>query len=95
MILAAAACADGTGPPPPELELAWQMEAYHALPEPGGLRDQHAGELRRCSAALNTYRAVKAFRHSRDWVSWGQQNPEAYELVTWVTDRRNAIGKHN
>lgn len=89
MIVAAAACADGNAPPPPELELAWQMEVYHALPERGGLRDQVAGELRRCNAASNAYRTMRAFRQSRDWAGWAQQNPEAYRLIAWILERRN------
>jgi len=85
MILAAAACAEGDGPPPPELELGWQARRWPgALPEVGGLRDQRAGELRRIAAALNVYDAIKSWRGSTDWVRWKQAHPEQWKTVARV-----------
>lgn len=92
MILAAAACAEGKGPAPPELELAWQAKTWHCPPEPGGLRDQRAGELRRMSAAMNTYNAIKSWRQSTDWVKWSQHNPEDWALVQYVLKLRQMHG---
>ena len=88
MILAAAACAEGNGPPPPELELAWQARTWGIPPEPGGLRDQRAGELRKMTAALNTYNAFRAWRQATDWAQWAQRNPEDWQLVQYVLTLR-------
>jgi len=92
MILAAAACAEGNGPSPPELEAAWQAQAWHALPEPGGLLDQRAGELRRMTAALNVYEAVRSWRRSTDWAKWAQDNPEDWRTVQYVLKLRERHG---
>ena len=88
MILAAVACAEGNGPPPPELELAWDARAWNTLPEDGGLRDQRAGELRRMSAALNAYDAMKAFHASTDKAQWAQDRPGQWEILQYVMTLR-------
>ena len=86
MILAAAACARGQGPPPPELMLGWEIERFHSLPEPGGLRDQIAGELFRCQAVLNVHAAFRALRSSGNWAKWAQANPRQNEIVARVLE---------
>lgn len=93
MILAAAACAEGSGPPPPELELAWQVRGWGALPEPGGLRDQRAGELRRMSVALNAYGAVRAFHASSDKAKWARDYPGQWEVFQHVMTLRGRAKK--
>ena len=93
MILAAAACADGKGPPPPELELAWQARAWGTLPEPGGLRDQRAGELQRMAAALNTHDAWGARRRHTNWVRWAKESPESWRIVLFVQRLRKQHGQ--
>ena len=96
MILAAAAHAEGKGPPPPELELAWQAEAWRALPEAGGLLDQRAGELDRMAAALNVYRAFRGWKGSTNWATWANGNKEAWRVVQTVLEmRENARTKHD
>ena len=97
MILEAAACAEGKGPPPPELELAWQAESWRALPEAGGLRDQRAGELSRMAMALNVYRAVKGWRGNANWAAWAQDNPGQWEMIQAVVKLReqHAGTKHD
>ncbi len=92
MILGAAACAEGKGPPPPELELAWQAESWHALPEPGGLRDQRAGELTRMAVAANVYRAMREWRKTAQWATWAKEHPEQWELVQTVLKLRSGNG---
>lgn len=81
MILAAADAAEGKGPPPPDLELAWDCQTFGGLPEAGALRDQPAGLLKRARVALNVYNSVRLFtappgdatyvdlanRHPREW----------------------------
>jgi len=91
--LAAAACAEGKGQPPPELLLGWEMEQFHALPEPGGLRDQVAGEVMRCRAAMNVYRAFQAFRGARSWAAWAKANKSQWTIVSQVTALREANAK--
>ena len=93
MILAAAACAEGKGSPPPELMLGWEMERFHALPEPGGLRDQIAGEVMRCRAVLNVYGAFQAFRGSRNWAAWSKSNQSQWAIVSQVMELREAHGR--
>ena len=88
MILAAAACAEGNGPPPPELVLAQDARAWNTLPEPGGLRDQRAGELRRMSAALNAYEAMRAFHASDDKAQWARDRPGQWEILQYVMTLR-------
>jgi len=96
MILAAAACAEGKGPPPPELDLAWQAESWQALPEDGGLRNQIAGELSRMAVALNVYRAVKGWKSSAVWAQWAKDNPQSWEMVQMVLElRKDGRDKHD
>lgn len=82
--MAAAACAEGDGPPPVELELAWQAQRWGALPEPGGLRDQRAGELNRMASASNVYDAVRSWRGSTNWIEWSERHPEQWKVVSRV-----------
>ena len=91
MILAAAAVGEGKDvPPPPELELAWQIERYGTLPKPGGLEDQPAGLLRRCSIALNVYEAFRSRRAegSGDWPAWVRTHPQHAKLIAMVDEMR-------
>ena len=95
MILAAAACAEQEGPPPPELKLAWQARTWGTLPEPGGLRDQRAGELDRMSAALNTYETIRGFFSSNDWEQWGRTNPGGSAILAYVLRLRREHGEQS
>jgi len=88
MILAAAAFAEKQGPPPPELMLAQDARFWGTLPEVGGLRDQRAGELRRMSAALNAYEAVRAFHASKDKAKWARDYPGQWEVFQHVMTLR-------
>lgn len=81
MILAAAACADGDGPPPPELTLAWRCEQYHVLPYPGGLLDQPAGLVNRMTAALNAFTVWRAYIQAPRKGEWIAANPDGWRIV--------------
>ncbi len=94
MILAAADCADGKGPPPPDLILAWQARTWNTLPEPGGLRDQYAGELARMSAAMNTYDAWRRRRHHQNWAKWAKDDPKSWHIILHVQKLRQLDGKN-
>ena len=97
MILAAAAYADDANKnaPPPELSLAFQAEQWGVLPEPGGLRDQRAGELDRMTAVLNTYRTMKSYKEvkPKDKSKWRKNNPQAWELCEAIRDMRIKDGE--
>ena len=51
-------------PPPRELELAWYCERYKALPDPGGILDQDAGQLARMAVLSNVYSALTKLRNA-------------------------------
>lgn len=59
---------------------------YHA----GGLADQPYSLMRRMSAALNVYQAMKAFRAARSWVDFQRQNPDDWRIVEDVMSLRQA-----
>ena len=44
--------------PPPELEIAWQCERWHTLPDAGGYLDQDATLMHRMTIAANVYHVV-------------------------------------
>lgn len=89
MILAAAACGEGKGPPPRELSLAWQSLAWSALPEAGGLRDQRAGELARMNRAASVYEAFRSWRASTNWVEWRDAHLQQWDVVASVLRLRD------
>ena len=78
MILAAADYAEGKGPPPAELELAFLCRQYRCLPRGGGIYDQLAGELERMHLALNVYEAIKDFR-----------SQESKDIGEWIRTHKN------
>jgi len=80
--------AENKGAPPPELTLAWSCKQWQTLPEPGGRRDQRAGELERMSAAINTYDAIRAFRASKNWAEFAKRNPGAMAAIARVRELR-------
>ena len=94
MILAVADCAEGKGPPPGELMLAWQAQTWNTLPEAGGLRDQPAGLIERMSATLRVYDAMKIYADSPpgNEGEFTKQNPRAWEIVLSVMGLRRAYG---
>jgi len=92
MILAAADCAEGKGPPPGELTLAWQAQSWQALPEAGGLRDQPAGLLDRMGASLRVHDAMRAYADSPAGHEgeFAKRNPRAWAIVLSVMGLRRA-----
>jgi hypothetical protein len=90
MILAAADCAEGKGPPPGELQLAWQARGWGTLPESGGLRDQPAGLLDRMTQALGVYDAFMAYkqRDAGDESGFAKKQPKAWQTVLRVREIR-------
>lgn len=87
-MLAAALCAEGEGGPPHELSLYWHVQAYGALPKPGGLEDQTAGLLDRMTAAANVYTAWKGLTMAQNKVEWQNAHAEAWKVCTRVMELR-------
>ena len=88
LILAAAAAADTKGAAvPPELEQAWECMRYNALPNPGGLRDQPAGLIRRMTTASFYYDAMRLqLRLSSD--AFRAHHPDHFAAWRAVTELR-------
>lgn len=59
------ACVDEGMPPPPELQTAWDVRTWGALPEAGGLYDQDYVLLRRMTALLGYHQSLSAFRNMK------------------------------
>ncbi len=91
MILAAADCAYGKAEPPPELRLMWDWIQWRTLPEPGGLRDQRAGELERMKRAYQVWATMKSWRETKaeDANDWREKNPEGWQIILIVQELRN------
>lgn len=51
-----------SAPSPPELDMAFMVEKYHALPDAGGLYEQDARLMRRMSGVMNIYKALSRWR---------------------------------
>ncbi len=58
------ACVDEGAPAPPELQLAWQCERWHALPDVGALYQQDAQTMNRMGALSSVYDALSHMRNS-------------------------------
>lgn len=91
---AAAEYADEGGEPPPDLKMAMMCSRWNCLPYEGGLMDQPAGMIARMSVVKNIYDACKARMSYRDKegqtnvVEWGNNNPEAAEMLARVDRMR-------
>jgi len=88
MILAAADAAEGSGEPPEDLQLAWHVQRWRALPKSGGLDNQPAGLVQRMSVLANVYDAVSLWRRESNWARWSQENPAAWRIVQMVIELR-------
>jgi len=85
MILAAALCAEGKGPPPIELEYAWQSN-NGMLPNKGGLRDQPYALIKRMYACFNVWQAMNDYmKHDMD-TKWVKSNPDKWRIVVGILD---------
>lgn len=63
LIAAVVECVDDDGQPPAELELSWQCERWHALPDVGALLDQDARRMYVMAALSNIYNALSHMRN--------------------------------
>lgn len=78
------AAAEGEGPPPAELRMAWRCQKWHTLPEDGGLNDQDARLMHLMTVTDNVYTVVARFR------SMTEANPENVHKLS--NDDRRMIG---
>jgi hypothetical protein len=56
-------CAEGHGPPPFELSVAWGCERWQVLPDAGGYMDQDYVLLSRMSALANVYNVIQRMKN--------------------------------
>ena len=88
--MAAADCAEGKGPPPPELRLYWECRDLGALPRAGGVQDQPAGLIQRMRAANNVYTVQKAY-WTLKLVDFQKRYPDGIKLVHEVIKLREVV----
>jgi hypothetical protein len=89
--LAAAAYAENDKlPPPQEIELMNDCQAFHALPEPGGILDQPAGLLRRLRILSNVYHAHQLYKNfpGGHMAEFAHQHPDEWQTVQKVMEMR-------
>lgn len=72
--------------PPPELELGWQVDRFHALPDAGGLLDQPFGLMEKLRVATDIYKGYNAYinRPMGDDAKWIREHPEYMRAVAKV-----------
>lgn len=80
--------ADGKGPPPPVLRLAWQCDKYRALPEAGGVLDQEAGLLALMEKAKTLFEVWRAWqaREAGHEGEWAEAHPAQWKIVMAVLE---------
>ena len=75
----------GKGPPPPPLLLDWYCQKYRTLPEAGGMRDQHAGDMERMTAVSSVYDAVaswhRMFHGGGDIQRWQRHHADDWKTT--------------
>lgn len=84
--MATALYIDGKGPPPTELLYGWQAYDFHALPCPGGLRDQPYNLMRRMRVCYNAWTAYKDYIDNQLNVKWVEKNPEKWKIVVVIME---------
>jgi hypothetical protein len=93
VILEAATCAENKGQPPPELQMAWDCQAWGALPEAGGMRDQPAGLMLRMRTCLSVFQAWRDYavdgHKAGEMAAWAQEHAEEWRIVGEVKRIRN------
>lgn len=88
-----AAGKDGSSPPD-ELVLYWDMQAFSALPNAGGILDQPAGLLRKIRHVARVHWAVR--EHSANALKagkgaqWKSDHPDVMAIINYV----ESIRKH-
>ena len=87
-MLAAAAAAQWDEPAPEELQMAWDCQQWHSLPETGGLLDQPAGIVSRMNAVLNVYNAFKSRQDVDNNADWTEKYPRAWKIVAHIERMR-------
>ena len=71
------------GPAPQELKDYWKSEKW-GLPYGDGWMNQPVGMVERMTVAGNTWNAVKDYRKARMAANWAVDNPEAWQIVSYV-----------
>jgi hypothetical protein len=90
MMLAAADCATGDTPPPPELQDYFTGTLFNALPFAGGWKEQPLRWVRRVSRYYQIYSAFKSHADARrrlkgkDFFTWAKANKGTIDIVKWI-----------
>ena len=74
-------CVDEDAPAPPDLELAWQCERWHCLPDGPSLYEQDAQTMYRMAVLSNIYGSLSRLRNAHG------------EQIHYLSDQdRNILG---
>lgn len=94
MILAAfrAARKNDKGKLPRELVIALQCKGWGTLPQAGGYFDQPAKLMRWMTHLLNVWNATRAWVTSNDWAKFVRNNPDEWDIVSWVIELEKTHG---
>ena len=75
-----------------ELQLAWDCERYHQLPQAGGVLDQPAGLLARMRAVANVYHAFRNYlregKRPGSEAEWKKSHRDEWDLIRYINDLR-------
>jgi len=78
--------------------MAFDMLAFHALPEPGGLRDQPVKLMRSARACLNVHSALRAYaqggRKAGQMGKWKAEHPDEWDVVSEIRELRSKHGSN-
>ncbi len=71
------------------------LSNYGALYVAGGMADQPYSLMRRMSAALNVYQAMRDFKTSKSWADFQAHSPDQWHIVEDVLRLREERDKQN
>lgn len=72
------------GSPPPLLRKALNCDKWGI----GDIDKLPAGLLQKINIALNTHNAIRGYQSARKATTWTKDNPQAWELVSYVIKER-------
>jgi hypothetical protein len=70
--------------PPPLLSKALNFERWGI----SDIRSLPAGLLPRMNMLLNYYHAIRSYQSARKTSEWTKNNPQAWDMVSWVIGQR-------
>lgn len=79
------------GSPPPILRKALNYERWGM----GDVMNLPAGLLPQINAALNVHNAIKSYQSARKSTTWASDNPDAWNLVSYIISERMERNRGN